>query len=541
MENKITIFDKIAYTNKEITNVNRPGVIDCFIKMFIRNSSIRQLCKLLSVDAVCFIQSRNTPSDYFHPDVSKDYEDIFSNSARICNSDTPDNSHLLNFNDDLCSVAIPIYINSQYEGCVVLGVFYIAGVKFYQNGGLKKITAIVPEILNYGVKIICDTSRQLLRRSFKFIVDASEKFSGNLYYMETAVRNGSFNDFIKDAYTNCFEYDLVNDRWKCSSAVDDILGIGPDYTRNYKNLIELFPEAKRTAIYKFLLQEVLQGRGSFEGSIEIIRPNDGEHRWLEIKGSVVTDTSGENVCAFGQVTDYTLYRQAQIKLQDTIDTKNKLLGIIGHDLRNPFNALLGFIELLTRSLKEGRIDDAAEYTEILKTAAGQGYDLLVNLLDYSNSCTGKIKMNKVNFDLHTCVNSIIDLSGAMASRKKISLINNIEKRSIVFADQTMITTVLRNLISNAIKFCNVDGIVSINAYATGNNKYIVSVQDTGVMIAHDKILEILHNDTTESTQGTYGEQGSGLGLKLVKDFLARHNSKLEIISEPDYTEFSFEL
>ena len=217
-----------------------------------------------------------------------------------------------------------------------------------------------------------------------------------------------------------------------------------------------------------------------------------------------------------------------------------MLSIIGHDLKNPFNSLLGFGELLSRSIAESRFDDAAEYVEIIKSSASQGYDLLVNIMDYSRCEMGRITMCVENLYLHRIVESIFNLSYASAFHKNVILSNQIAEDICISGDMNMISAVLRNLINNAIKFCNKDGVVRVSA-EKNQTKTMVCVSDTGVMLSHSDIAKILNPDSRISTAGTFGEQGTGLGLWICKYFLQRHDSKLSIISSKLETIFSFDL
>jgi len=161
----------------------------------------------------------------------------------------------------------------------------------------------------------------------------------------------------------------------------------------------LFTRESKVIAYKYFTS-FLEGRNDeVDIDLEIIRPVDHVKRWITIKGSPITGNDGEIVKVFGSISDITLYKETQFRLKAEIEERTKLMGIIGHDLRNPFNAIIGFSEMLDRVIKQKRYTEALEYVRILRDSASRGYDLLVNLLDYSKCVTGRIKMNVTDFVL----------------------------------------------------------------------------------------------------------------------------------------------
>ena len=215
------------------------------------------------------------------------------------------------------------------------------------------------------------------------------------------------------------------------------------------------------------------------------------------------------------------------------------MGIIGHDLRNPFNAIIGFSDMLEKVLKQKRYNDAIEFAGIMRDSASRGYELLVNLLDYSKCVTGRIRMNITEFDLNDVVESVISLVRLMADNKNITIYNKVLSGTIVSGDPNIISTVLRNLVSNAIKFCFCGGSIGIEVAEEDGGKKRISVWDTGVVISPETISHIMNARQVSSTSGTNGETGTGLGLQLCSNFLAMHDSRLYVSSNDAKTEFSF--
>ncbi len=211
------------------------------------------------------------------------------------------------------------------------------------------------------------------------------------------------------------------------------------------------------------------------------------------------------------------------------DTKDKFFSIIAHDLKNPFVALLNNSELLLRYYD--KIDESKKLSMIrgMKEASQTTYYLLENLLQWSSSQRGLIQYNPDNFDLYSIVQTNIDLFQLSAEKKKISLVNLIDENCLVYADKNLITTVLRNLISNAIKFTPENGKI-LTDVTENNNDIVISVSDTGVGMNQNQIEHIFDNKINNTSTGTSGESGTGLGLILCKEFIERHKGKIWVES-----------
>lgn len=214
--------------------------------------------------------------------------------------------------------------------------------------------------------------------------------------------------------------------------------------------------------------------------------------------------------------------------------KDKMLSIIGHDLRAPVGTIKSFLDVL---LENPEMTNTKQLRVILKTmqeSLGSAYNLLDNLLLWARSQSGKIDFKQDLFPIVQPIEESFSLVSGMAKNKEISLIKNITYAGNVFADRLMITTVLRNLISNAIKFTPHQGkiIVSTNLVASkekeGDFLAEISVSDTGVGISDEIIKRILKGGDIFSTMGTDKEKGSGLGINICIDFLKKHNQKMII-------------
>jgi len=211
-------------------------------------------------------------------------------------------------------------------------------------------------------------------------------------------------------------------------------------------------------------------------------------------------------------------------------TKDKFFGIIAHDLKSPFNSIIGFSRLLSQQVKDRDLEGIDEYANIIINSSNRAMDLLMNLLEWAQSQTGRIQFNPEYFETVDFVNEILPIFNDIARSKSIVIKNNLLNGLQVYADKSMISTVFRNLISNAIKFTKHGGEIIISAEKK-QNEIIVSVSDNGVGISKSRIGNIFRLDEVYSTVGTDKEKGTGLGLILCKEFVGKHKGKIWIESE----------
>ncbi len=227
--------------------------------------------------------------------------------------------------------------------------------------------------------------------------------------------------------------------------------------------------------------------------------------------------------------DITARIENENRLKELNATKDKLFSIISHDLRSPFNALLGLSDLLVTNIEEYSQDEIRQFSGMLNDSASQAYRLLENLLSWSKMQTGTFKMNPAPLNPSDLIYEITELMTPVAKAKDIGLLSRIEPCNNVFADPDMIKTVLRNLISNAIKFTHPGGTVTIETKPDKHNVLMI-VADTGIGIDKEHIPTIFSVDNKLSRVGTAKETGSGLGLMLCKEFVEKIGGNIWIES-----------
>jgi signal transduction histidine kinase/ligand-binding sensor domain-containing protein len=212
-------------------------------------------------------------------------------------------------------------------------------------------------------------------------------------------------------------------------------------------------------------------------------------------------------------------------------TKDKLFSIIAHDLRNPFHTVMGFSELLITSFEKLPVEKTKKYLHLIHTSSTGGNILLENLLQWSRSQTGKINFEPEVLDLSDVANQVAIFLEIDAHRKNIVIHNLIETGTFVYADPNMLLTIIRNLISNAIKFTGENG--EIKVLSLNDTHFVeISVADNGVGISENDQLNLFDINKNISTKGTNEEKGTGLGLILCKEFVERHNGKIWVESAP---------
>lgn len=232
---------------------------------------------------------------------------------------------------------------------------------------------------------------------------------------------------------------------------------------------------------------------------------------------------------------------ALLSLKLSNETKDKFFTIIAHDLKAPFNALLGFSDILVSELETGDNANVKSYSGIINETIHTTYNFLINLLDWSRSQTDKIEHNPEKFNVFALVDEIKDLLHLQAEKKDISIINNIQKDLQIFADKNMINTIIRNFVSNALKYSNNYGKVIIDA-SLRNNSFYCSVSDNGVGMSKEIVEEISKFGDINSTPGTDNEKGTGLGLLLCNELIKKQKGKLGVEStEGKGSKFSFEI
>jgi PAS domain S-box-containing protein len=224
-------------------------------------------------------------------------------------------------------------------------------------------------------------------------------------------------------------------------------------------------------------------------------------------------------------------KESEARLMALNATKDKFFSIIAHDLKNPFNSIIGFSNLLARQIQERDYEGIGKYSMIIQNSSQRAMNLLMNLLEWTRSQTGAMEFHPEKINLSILTNDVISLLNDAAQYKSIFIDLEIEPHTEVVADRQMVSTILRNLISNAVKFTHPGGKIVISAQSS-QQECRITVADNGVGIKKEAIDKLFRIDVSYSTTGTQDEIGTGLGLILCKDFVDKHKGRIWV--ESDY-------
>jgi len=262
---------------------------------------------------------------------------------------------------------------------------------------------------------------------------------------------------------------------------------------------------------------------------------NGKIKWVHFE-SLPRRLENNDIIWTGILYDITERKNRELIIKDHVEKlaqmnteKDKFYSIIAHDLKGPLNAIVGFSNILTEQVREKNLPEISKYSEIIASASQNASNLLMNLIEWALSQSGVILYEPQHFDMLDTIEDILFTLSDMAKQKSIRLNQTLPAALPVFADVSMISTILRNLISNAIKFTEPGGEVSIVVERSPKN-LTVFIKDTGIGMSEEVIQNIFILGENRSTLGTGNERGTGLGLILCKDFVRRHNGDIQVIS-----------
>lgn len=354
-----------------------------------------------------------------------------------------------------------------------------------------------------------------------------------------------FKQLIKNSFDMIVLLDIDGTQRYVSESCEKILGYKPEELTGIPVIEKmLHPDDQESTKKDFIdiLEKKAHGGAQYRH-----RHKEGGWVYLEAFGNNQLDNPVINAIVLN-VRDITERKKAErtikeneIRLKELNDTKDRFFSILAHDLKNPFNSVLGFSNLVVEHLKKKDYKGVAEFADIIHDSAQRSVNLLMNLLEWSQAQTGKIKFHPEYIELVSVINEVIALFDDSATQKSITMSKNLPQRLPVLADKAMIHTILRNLISNGIKFTRAGGVIVIVA-EQAENELIVSVADNGVGMTQETVDKLFRIDTSYTTVGTNRETGTGLGLLLCKEFIDLHEGRIWIESEVEKgSSFSFSI
>ena len=227
-----------------------------------------------------------------------------------------------------------------------------------------------------------------------------------------------------------------------------------------------------------------------------------------------------------------LVEQRTNKLIEVIATNTKFISIITHDLRSPFCSILGGLEVIKQKLEPYKNEDIEEYINHAIASTHKTLNLLESLSEWAISQNAGKSFNPVKINLYNLLKEESESHSNQLKMKQITLHYFIAQNLNVSADLQMVKTILRNLITNAIKYSYTGGEITVSA--SESNQFVeITVKDTGIGISAEAQRKLFKTDKFHSTAGTNNEQGTGLGLLLCKEFVEMHGGKIHVESRPE--------
>ena len=271
---------------------------------------------------------------------------------------------------------------------------------------------------------------------------------------------------------------------------------------------------------------------------QIINKKTGELQWNLSSKVPVRDAGGKVIGLAGINRDITARKKAEeeINLKNelliTINAeKDKFFSIIAHDLKGPLSAFLDATQILTEEIQNMSLEEIKDITISMKDSASNIYGLLENLLEWSRLKRGMMNFDPAIINLKKIITGCLEVLKESASKKEIKITSSLPDNIEIYADSHMLETVVRNLVSNAIKFTPKSGEISLTATATKGNTIEIKVSDNGIGMPGALINKLFLLNEKTNRLGTEGELSSGLGLLLCKEFIDKHGGKIWVESE----------
>ncbi len=322
-------------------------------------------------------------------------------------------------------------------------------------------------------------------------------------------------EWVNDGFTRMYGYSIEHYKYEKKGNIID----GSD-NPNIQEALKLCLAEKKSVVYEFKT-----------------KTRKGKELWAQTTLTPVIDKNGDTINLIAIDSDITKIKLAEKEIAEQRDklalsnaTKNKFFRIIAHDLRNPISTLAGSTNLIFNDFEEYNKEQTKMFIGELNKLSQTTFNLLENLLDWSSTQMGEIKFSPKIIDLLSLTNENIELIKRKIDSKSITLKSEIKPECKAFADENMIKTVIRNILSNAVKFTPENGIIEITCSQKGEFiKY--TVKDSGIGISSEDQKKLFRIDTHHTTPGLSNEKGSGLGLILCKEFVEKNEVEIHIFSQ----------
>ncbi|MGE5352649.1 MAG: ATP-binding protein [Acidobacteriota bacterium] len=431
-----------------------------------------------------------------------------------------------------------------------------------QNASVRSISSLITLValflMTFGIFywLILDDIKK--RRSAEAQLAQSEAF----LYMTFNEANDAL--FLVDSKTNLIERcnKAAVKIFQAQSEQDLIKTFGPRFHKSgfsHAERDEINSAIEKNGVWKSELIYTTQSGSEFWGAVSIntFKAYSTEHKLVRIINITERKNSEQALKTYAEALEESKNRlqsltaelliknnelkKSEAALRDLNVSKDKFFSILAHDMRSPFAGLLGIAEYMADCQDMIPKDEMKELSEAVYASAKKVYGLLNNLLEWSRLQMGKIEYIPSETNLREITDEILDLQHSNAESKDILMKNEINSCINIYADQNMVATILRNLVSNAIKFTGMKGEITLSAVEKDSSAEI-SVRDTGIGMSEAELNKIFRIDLKHTTKGTAGEEGTGLGLVLCKELVEKNHGNIRVESQVGRgTEFIFTL
>ncbi len=263
---------------------------------------------------------------------------------------------------------------------------------------------------------------------------------------------------------------------------------------------------------------------------------NGKKVWFELSNSYI-DYENDSTLLLSNFRDITLQKEYEIELQqineelkETSLKKDKFFSFVTHDLKSPFQGLLGLTSILADSNEDFSVEEMRDYSKKVNSIANNLFSLIQDLLNWSRIQSGQMQFNPQKVNLHKIISDCASAVDSLAKNKNLLILNEIDSDIYVLADSVMLVSIIQNLLSNAIKFSFTGGKILIGSNLN-KDEIEIFIKDEGIGISQENINKLFQLDQQFSSIGTSGEKGTGLGLLICKQMVEKHGSFLKVVSE----------
>ncbi len=323
-------------------------------------------------------------------------------------------------------------------------------------------------------------------------------------------------------------FSFVNNVWLDYSGGELGQQLGMNWLNNVhpEDLVKLLDE----------YQNALKTREPFSIEFRFLDISDN-YQWMLIKGKPRFGLENIYMGFIGSCINIQAQKEIEVKISNlnteliqTIATKDKFFSIISHDLRSPLSGLMGILDILNTSYESMEENEIREIIADASIVSKTTYTLMENLLEWSRIQTGTINYQPERLKIQRLVNNIFSLYEQNLKSKEIEFTSAVQPEHFIFGDKAMCETILRNLMSNAIKFTNVKGSIIVSSEVK-DDMVVIKVKDSGVGMAQENISNLFRVDMSFSTKGTAKESGTGLGLIICKELTEKQRGKIWVESK----------